>query len=160
MATLANIFNQFSGARALADAHTTAVARERSDDFKLRSLPNEDVFFFAKRIDNSRVVRQADPKARSRDWKVVGGAGFAAAVLVAILLPSAYGFMAGYQVSNLQKESQRLNAERARLELQEAGLASAARLQQLAEIQQFVDPAPDQTVYLPRTDDALALNRR
>jgi cell division protein FtsL len=105
-------------------------------------------------------VKQADPRARARDWKVIGGAGFAAAALIGLLLPSAYGFMAGYQLSHLQQENQRLVTERAHLELEEAKLASAERLQQLANKQKFSDPGPDRTIYLPKTDTSLALNRR
>src|SRR3954470_13935351 len=159
MATLAQFFNQFSGAKALADAVVIPAAEERSDGYKLRAVPNEDVYFFLKRIDNSRVVKQADPRSRSRDWKLIGGAGIAAAALIGVLLPSAYGFMAGYQLSRLQQENQRLVGERARLELEEAKLVSAERLQQLADMQKFVDPAPDKTVYLPRNDSSLAMNR-
>src|SRR3954452_1246618 len=159
MATLANIFNPFTSAKAIAGtaAATDAV---RCDGQRLRALPNEDVYFFLKKIDNSRVVKQADPRSRSRDWKLIGGAGIAAAVLIGVLLPSAYGFMAGYQMSRLQQDNHRLVTERARLELEEAKLVSAERLQQLADIQKFVDPAPDKTVYLPRNDSSLALNRR
>jgi hypothetical protein len=160
MATLANIFNQFSGARTMAGELDAAETRGRCDDFKLRSLPNEDVYFFVKRIDNSRVVKQADPRTRARDWKVIGGASFAAAALIGVLLPSAYGLLAGYQLNQLQQEHQRLMTERARLELEEAKLVSAERLQQLAAMQEFVDPAPEKTVYLPRSDNALALNQR
>jgi transposase len=160
MATLANIFNQFTGAKAIADAADARVMRGSADAFRLRALPNEDVYFFSKRIDNSRVVKQADPRARARDWKVIGGAGFAAAALIGLLLPSAYGFMAGYQLSHLQQENQRLVTERAHLELEEAKLASAERLQQLANMQKFADPGPDRTIYLPKTDTSLALNRR
>jgi hypothetical protein len=158
MATLANIINQFSGARTVAGELDTAATRGRCDDFKLRSLPNEDVYFFVKRIDNSRVVRQTDPRARARDWKVIGGASFAAAALIGVLLPSAYGLLAGYQLSRLQQEHQRLTTEQARLELDEARLVSTERLQELANIQQFVDPAPNTTVYLPKSDSSLALN--
>ena len=35
-----------------------------ADQYKLRALPNDDVYYFyVKRIDNSRVIRQADPRA-------------------------------------------------------------------------------------------------
>jgi hypothetical protein len=158
MATLANIFNNFSGARTVAGEMDVAATRRRCDDFKLRSLPNEDVYFFVKKIDNSRVVKQADPRARARDWKVIGGASFAAAALIGVLLPSAYGLLAGYQLSHLQQEHQRLVTEQSRLELDEAKLVSAERLQELAKMQQFVDPAPNTTVYLPKSDSSLALN--
>lgn len=160
MATLANIFNNFTGARALAGSADAVAVNTRSGAGKLRALPNEDVYFFVKRIDNSRVVRQADPRAQARDWKVIGGASLAAAVLIGVLLPSAYGLMAGYQLSQLQQENQRLVTERSRLELEEAKLVSAERLQHLATMQEFIDPAPDRTVYLPKSGNALALNRR
>jgi hypothetical protein len=69
--------------------------------------------------------------------------------------------MAGYQLSSLQQERERLVAEQATLELEEARLISAERLQELARMQDFVDPSPDSTVYLPpKHDKSLALNRR
>ena len=161
MATLANIFNIFIGAGSVAESAARTATRRVSDLNALRALPNEDVYFFTKRIDNSRVVRQADPMARARDWKLVGGAGFAAVCLIATLLPSAYGLMAGYQLSSLKQEQQILITERARLELEEARLMSPERLQELARMQEFVDPSPARTVYLtPNNDQSLALNRR
>lgn len=161
MATLANIFNHFIGAGSVVESASRTATRHMSDVYTLRAVPNEDVFFFTKRIDNSRVLRQTDPRARARDWKMVGGAGFAAMSLIVMLLPSAYGLMAGYQLSSLKKEQHRLVSERASLELEEARLISAERLQELARIQEFVDPAPDRTVYLsPKNDKSVALNRR
>jgi hypothetical protein len=161
MATLANIVNQFIGAGSVEDCAVRDATREVRDLYTLRALPNEDVYFFTKRIDNSRVVRQPDARARAREWRLVGGAGFAALSLIAMLLPSAYGLMAGYQLSSLQQERERLVAEQATLELEEARLISAERLQELARMQDFVDPSPDSTVYLPpKHDKSLALNRR
>jgi hypothetical protein len=160
MATLANIFNQFTGVKAVAGMADATVTRERCDEFRLRKLPNEDVYFFVKRIDNSRVLKQADPRARARDWKLIGTASFAAAAFVGVLLPSAYGLMAGYQLNQLQTEHQQLVSERSKLEIEEAKLVSAERLQELANMQQFIDPAPDRTVYLPKSDSSLALNQR
>ena len=137
-----------------------AAPRAISGDFDLRSLPNEDVYLYVKRIDNSRVVRQADPKARARDWKLIGGATISAAVLIGILLPGAYSLMAGYQLSNLQQENHKLQVERTQLELEEARLVSTERLEQIAKDMQLVDPAPDSTIYLDKKDSSLALNRR
>ena len=160
MATLANIFNQFSGAKALAGAEAGSAVRERCDEYRLRTLPNEDVYMFVKRIDNSRVVKQADPRARSRDWKLIGTGSFAAAVFVGVLLPSAYGLMAGYQLNQLHQQHEQLVAEHSKLEIEEARLVSSERLQELANQQQFIDPAPDRTVYLPQSDSSLAMNQR
>jgi hypothetical protein len=159
MATLANIFNRFTEAGSMADAAPHAAQRSTADAFKLRALPNEDVYFFVKRIDNSRVVREADPGARRKSWKFLGGASAAAVFLVGMLLPSAYGLMAGYQLHHLQAENQKLINERATLELEEARLVSPERLQILAK-DKFVEPAQGQTIYLaPKNDSSLAMNR-
>lgn len=159
MATLANLFNRFTDAETIAAAAPERV-RVVSDEYKLRALPNEDVYFFVKRIDNTRVVREADPRARARSWKFLGAACLSAAGLIGALLPSAYGLMAGYQLNALQQEHQRLLSERATLEMQEASLVSPERLQKLAKDQSFIDPTPERTIFLPSKEGSFAMNAR
>jgi hypothetical protein len=161
MATLANIFNRFMDAGSMADAIPQTMGRAVSDDFKLRALPNEDVYFFVKRIDNSRVVRQAEPGASAKSWKVLGASCVSAALLIGMLLPSAYGLLASYQLHNLQAENQRLVTDRGKLELEEAKLVSPERLARLAVDQEFEAPKSENVVYLtPKNEGSLALNRR
>jgi len=161
MATLANIFNRFMDASSMVDAMPQTVGRAVSDDFKLRTLPNEDVYFFVKRIDNSRVVRQADPGASAKSWKVLGASCVSAAMLIGMLLPSAYGLLASYQLHTLQAENQRLHIERGKLELEEAKLVSPERLAKLAVDQDFEDPKSENVIYLtPKNEGSLALNRQ
>ena len=126
---------------------------------RVRSFANEDVLFYVKRIDNSRVMRQADPAARGRALKLAGSVFGAALLLIGVLLPSAYGLMAGYQIQTLRHEGDRLAAERASLELEESKLLSPARMEQLAREQQFVDPAPQKVVYLEGPQGSLAMNK-
>jgi hypothetical protein len=120
---------------------------------RIRSFANEDILFYVKRIDNSGVVRAADPASRNRALKLAGSMFGAAVLLIGVLLPGAYGLMAGYQIQSLERENQRLASEQASLELEEAKLLSPARMEQLAREQQFIDPAPQKVVYLP-TDPA------
>ena len=161
MATLANIFDRIIGAESVADAAQPVVRADADQYYKLRALPNEDVYFFVKRIDNSRVVRQADPRAQTRGFRLIGGAVAAAVLLISTLLPSAYGLMAGYKLHNLQQENQRLAIERATLELEEATLVSPERLLEIAKMQRFIDPAPETVVHLtPKNNQSLAFNRR
>jgi hypothetical protein len=124
----------------------------------VRVFPNEDIYFFVKRIDNSRLVRQADPRARGDCWKMIGSAGVAAMLLIGVLLPSAYGLLAGYQIQSLRQEGQRLATEQSSLELKETELISPARMEELARLQQFIDPAPAKVVYLDA--GSLALNKK
>lgn len=157
MATLANIFTRFMEAGAAVE--TAPETRADHSDYRLRALPNEDVYFFVKRIDNSRVVREADPGARAKSWKFLGGACVSAALLIGMLLPSAYGLIASYQMHTLEQEHQRLVTERAALEMEEAKLVGPQRLEELAKQQQFIDPTPERVVYLPsKTDASLAMN--
>jgi cell division protein FtsL len=130
-----------------------------SDGFQLRPLPSEDVYFYSKKIDNSRVVREADPAARRKAWKA-GVKGFAAAgLLILLLMPKALGMVAGYQVHLLAREHDKLVNERAVLELEEARLVSPGRLEQLARDLKLVNPDPKRVVVLnPKAESALALN--
>jgi len=125
----------------------------------VRGFANEDIYFHTKRIDNSRVVRQADPKAGGVCWKMIGSVAAAALLLIGVLLPSAYGLLAGYQIQALKEESKRLANEQASLELVEAKLLSPERMEQLAREQQFTDPEPQKVVYLDSTHgSAVAMN--
>jgi hypothetical protein len=127
----------------------------------VRAFANEDIYFFVKRIDNSRLVRQADPQAGGVCWKMIGSVGAAALLLIGVLLPSAYGLLAGYQIQSLKVEGRRLAGEQASLELQEAKMLSPARMEELARQQQFIDPEPQKVVYLDSKDgSSLALNQK
>ena len=83
-----------------------------------------------------------------------------ALLLIGVLLPSAYGLLAGYQIQSLRGAAQRLAGEQASLELQEAKMLSPARMEELARQQQFIDPEPAKVVYLDSKDgSSLALNQ-
>jgi hypothetical protein len=139
---------------------TAEAARGADSSTRLRSFANEDILFYVKRIDNSRVVRAADPAARGRCWKLIGSVVGAAVLLIGVLLPNAFGLMAGYQIQSLRKEGQRLADYQASLELREAQLLSPARIQELAHEQQFVDPGPAKVLYLDGAQSALAMNAK
>jgi hypothetical protein len=126
---------------------------------RVRNFANEDIYFFVKRIDNSGVVREADPQARGTCWKLIGSVVAAVVLLVGVLLPGAYSLLAGYQIQALRQEAQRLTTEQASLELQEAQLVSPARMEELAKEQQFIDPPAQKVVYLDK-GGSLALNKK
>jgi len=157
MATLANVWS-----RLVANGIERAAQAPRRPDAssRIRPFANEDILFYVKRIDNSGVIRQADPVSRGRCWKLIGSVVGAAVLLIGVLLPSAYGLLAGYQIDSLQQENQRIQADQASLELKEAQLLSPARMEQLAHAQQFVDPGPQMVVYLDSQQGTLAMNRK
>jgi hypothetical protein len=166
MATLATVCGRLftTGAERSAAASRNAMAPRnaapgRKPSIPVRVFPNEDIYFFVKRIDNRRLVRQADPQARGDCWRMIGSAGVAAMLLIGVLLPSAYGLLAGYQIQSLKEEGKRLATEQASLELQEAKLLSPARMEELARMQRFTDPEAQKVVYLDsKNGPALAMN--
>ena len=130
------------------------------DSFQLRPLPSEDVYFYAKKIDNSRVVREADPAARRRAWQA-GLKGIAVAgLLILLLMPRAFDMVAGYRIHALSAEHDKLINRKAVVALEEAQLESPERLQQLAGQLRLVNPDPGRVVVLnsAKPDSALAMN--
>jgi hypothetical protein len=155
MATLAAFFRKTEAPAVSAGCENWASEQE----CRLRPLPAEDVYFFIKKIDNSRVVREADPAARRRAWKA-GVKGFAAAgLLIMLLVPKALDVVTGYRVHMLAREHETLVNAKAVVELEEAQLRSPDRLEQLARELRLVNPDPKRVVVLnAKTDSALAMN--
>lgn len=159
MATLTNMLGWIMGSRVREDALALAT-REAAESCELRTLAFEDVYWYVKRIDNARVVREANPREAGACWRMIASAGFAVLLLLGVLLPSAYSYLSGYQIQALKAEQQKLITERSALELSEAKLLSPERLATLAHDQQFVDPAPESVVYLmePGNGEHVAMN--
>jgi hypothetical protein len=156
MATLPAFFKRSeapgaaSGAarRNLANTSRTTTARAGRDPYLLRALPQEDVFFFCKHIDNSRLEREPDPKSRGACWSTIGAACLFVAMLTGALFPSLSNTLAGYKLEALRAEQRRLIDERRALDLKEASLLSPERMRVLAERNNLVTPANEQVFHL------------
>src|SRR5579863_4677680 len=162
MATLATYFRKDETVIYSEEASAVEAARpvaRPADPYRLRALPNEDVYFFSKSIDNSRLLKQKDPRAAKECWSTIGAFAVLAVLLAGALAPSVGGTFAGYQLQALKQERQRLLDERSTLEVEEAALLSPERLDKLARAQRLLEPAPGQVVHLdPHADGALAMN--
>ena len=158
MATLPAFLKRTEAAALPALVTKPAPARAERDIFQLRSLPWEEVYFFCKRIDNARLVREADPKAPSACWSAIGVACLAVISVTGVAAPQVASTLAGYKLEGLRAEQRRLQAERRSLELQEAELLNINRLQQLAKDQNLTPPAPGQVVHLNAKDGSMAMN--
>jgi hypothetical protein len=131
------------------------------DPFELRALPFEDVYFRPKKMDNSRLIREADPRAGGACWTVIGAACLMLAFLGGVLAPSVANTVAGYKLESLRVEAQKLADERRTLELQEARLLSPERLDRLAQGRHLVSPSASQVVHLDNTGESkVAMVRR
>jgi len=144
MASQAATLRKFDGASSEPRRAETA----RPDSYLLRALPNEDIYFHVKRVDNSRIMREPDPRAKAECWSSIGAVCAVAAVLITSLAPGVAGITAGYQIQALKQERQHLLDERRGLEVQEARLRGSQRLRQLAKDQNMGSPNADQMVRL------------
>ncbi len=159
MASLANAYYKLFPNRSETGEETAQnrpLAIEESA--RIRPFANEDIYLWVRKIDNTRVVRRDDPAASFLCWKLIGTCFAAAVLLIAVLLPSAYSLAAGYQIEQLKEEGQKLSNELSALELEQTSLISPQRMEELARMQQFVDPAPEKLVYLDGR--SLALNKK
>jgi hypothetical protein len=127
---------------------------QQRDPFQLRPLPHEDVIWFSKRIDNSRLVREPDPKSGGTCWSAIGAALVILVLLTGVLAPSVATTLEGYKLQALRAEEQRLSDERRTLDLREAELLSPEHLQTLAQEQNLVTPASGQVVHLENRQDS------
>jgi hypothetical protein len=159
MATLASAYYRlFPNSQESGEEISSASLRAAGESMRVRPFANEDIFLWTRPVDNTRVVRKADPAASFLCWKLIGTCFAAAVLLVAVLLPSAYSLMAGYQIEQLKEEGLKLSNELSSLELEQTSLVSPQRMEELARMQQFVDPAPEKLVYLDGR--SLALNKK
>lgn len=132
--------------------------RETADPYRLRSLPADSVFFFSKRIDNSRLVRQAEPKTRTDCWSAIATACVLAVMVGTAVSPRVGSVLAGMQVEKLKAQKRELLDRRRLVEIQEARILNSTNLDDMAARQKLAAPAPGQEQHLQPRDSSLALN--
>lgn len=143
MATLATYFR----ATTMKQERRESV-RAQADPYRLRALPNDGIYFCSKRIDNSRVVRQADPAAGGECWSAVAAVGLLLMLGGSVIAPHVASILAGYKLESLKTERQTLIDQSRALDVQEAGLLSPERLNNLARAHSLTSPASDQVIHL------------
>ena len=151
----ADIFSATGATEVRQQSKAKAVAA--ADQYKLRALPNDDVYFYVKRIDNSRVVRQADPQAKGQCLSAIGATCVLAVLAGSVMAPKLGAVLAGYKIQQLRQEQATLHEEKRALEVDEAVLMSPARLDELAQKQKLNRPGFGQVVHLqPSGEGAFA----
>lgn len=148
----------------LFDKKVTAASAQRSDGaavdrYQLRPMPNEDIHVFVKKIDNTRVVCEQDPKANASAWKTISMACVFALIVIGLIVPIANSYLAGYAVTEIEKQNNELQSQLSRLAVREAELTSVEALARAAKNQEYLDPTPESMVVLNETrSGAVALN--
>ena len=144
-------------AQLAARVRTWGTQSDTRNPFELRALPNDDVYFYCKRIDNSRLVRQADPQSKGQCWSAIGAACVVASLFGTVMAPKAATVLAGYKLQSLKQERMELLDERKSIEVEEARLLSPAVMDRLASKSKLGTPSSGQIVRLqPKGDTAVA----
>ncbi len=129
-----------------------------------RPLPMEDLCFFVKPIDNSRLVRVVDPHSRRECLGLA--AGLSAVFVLALLLigPRLALLHTGYRLEDLKKENEALVETGRQLQVKEATLRDPQRIYSIAHGKLgLAAPRPEQVVWSDVNtpsgkDDLLARN--
>jgi cell division protein FtsL len=104
-------------------------------------------FHFPKHIDNSRLVKAADP-VRAREMRM-----FSVAVALLLSLVMIYGLQhfyaieGGYRVESEKQMRDQLREENRQLRLAEAQLSQPSRIDQMARQMGFTEPQPGQVIH-------------
>jgi len=128
------------------ERNTMLLAAQR----RVRRGPTPEALF-AKRIDNSRLVKADDP-ARSREMRM-----FAYAMAFLLSLAMMYGWQhlsaieCGYRIETEKQQMQQMEEQNRQLRLTEAQLADPARIDTMARNLGLTAPHPGQVVH-PNAD--------
>lgn len=135
--------------------------RERNDElmalqpFRRRGVRTPE-FYFARHIDNSRLVKASDP-VRVREMRV-----FSAAITVLFSLVMIYGLQhfyaieGGYRLESDKAVLEQLREANRQLRLAEAQLTQPERIDTMARQLGLAEPAPGQVIHPSPRPDATA----
>ena len=122
--------------------------RDRTEAYKFRSIPNEDVYFYSKRIDNSRLAKPVDPVSRRKAAGMMAGAVGVVGVVILLGMPRLANLMTGMQIHALEDERRALVAAHDSIEIEESRLMDPKRMIAIARQHNLVEPGPQQVFYL------------
>jgi cell division protein FtsL len=104
-------------------------------------------FYFPKHLDNSRLVKAADP-VRVREMRVFSIAvAFLFSLVMVYGLQHFYAIEGGYQVESEKQMRDQLREENRQLRLSEAQLSQPGRIDLMARQLGLSDPQPGQVVH-------------
>jgi hypothetical protein len=119
----------------------------RAQQAVLRRRARTPEFYFAKHLDNSRLVKAADP-VRVREMRVFS---FAAVAFFSLLmlygLQHFYAIESGYRVESEKQVRDQLREDNRQLRLAEAQLSQPGRIDLMARQLGLTEPAPGQVVH-------------
>jgi hypothetical protein len=126
------------------------------DNFQLRAFPNDDVFWPCKEIDNSRLVRMADPAAKGQCWSSIAATCALAVIIATANAPRLLTRLDGYELQKLKAERATLLEEKKLLAIEKAKVLNPVNMGELAARQKLLSPVNGQVVHLQPKDGGVA----
>lgn len=144
----------FESGRGLASRAAERNAELMADQPLRRRRVRTPEFYFAKRIDNSRLVKTPDP-VRAQQMRVFGAAVTVLFSLVMVYgLQHFYAIESSYRVESEKVVLEQLQEQNRQLRLKEAELSQPARIDRLAHQLGLAAPQPGQVVHPTAQPDA------
>lgn len=158
MATQAFVFNGFEQA---ASRHTVPAAEHNAALFaaqqRSRRGPTPEMLF-AKHIDNTRLVKAADPR-RTREMRSFAMAMVFLFALVMVYMGQHFSSIeTGYRIESAKQQLEQLHEQSRMLMLTEAQLANPERIDRVAKSLGLAAPTPGQVVRVELTPDSDSSN--
>lgn len=151
MNTLSALYDRLTAGRLL--SRPVATGRHEAGEYRLRTIPNEDIHLFVKRLDNSRVVRVVDRQDQLASVGVTLGSVLAAAMLIGLLLPGGYNLVAERRMNQIRGQRERLVNELREVRIEEGQMYSAEKLEKW-DRGQFVEPPAAAMIFASPTNGA------
>ncbi len=151
MTTLSALWDWLAASKAVSGS----AANGGDTDFRLRTLPREEIHVYVKPIDNTKVVMLVDKKDWAASLGMAGGVVVASLLLIALLLPGGFNLLASHRMEQLKNEREMLVNELRDLRSQEAEMRSPQNLEQWAG-ERFSTPQAASVVFAPPTKGTVA----
>ena len=110
-------------------------------------MRDEGVVLLGKPVDNSRVVRQVDPRSRREIWLLMLLVALLAAGLGLYAWPALEMRRAGQESVELYRQKERLLEQKRKLQLEKAALENLGRVEAIASKELGLEaPAPERSI--------------
>jgi hypothetical protein len=151
MNTLSALFDRLTAGRLMGRA--AVAGRRDGGEYRLRTIPNEDIHLYIKRVDNTGVIGVVDRQDQLASIGVTLGTVLGAAMIIGLLLPGGYNLAAQRKMNQLQTQREQLVNEMRKVRIEEGQMYSAEKLKEW-DGGRFVEPAATAVIYAPPANGA------
>lgn len=117
------------------------------NEYRIPPFPGDDIYFWTKRIDNSRVEQRRDPHFLDKVWRMLTIALVVTIAGVGYAVPNAYRLLVGAEIQMLRAQLAGMEQQQRELTLRYDGKRSPANLGKAGG--KYVPANPRNDIHLP-----------